>query len=185
MHVICPVIRSFEEERRHDRASRCQKNTQRNEKATPFGIDFMRSKVLYQAAQGQASHVVHQSGTFSLKYLFTKEPRMVVKMRRQLSSDMSVIANRLKWRSRRLVMGLRPPPGGPMAATNWVRQTGQRMGEAVGVRSKGEAGGGGGGNRGAGLSRDYDITVKAREPGQVCRKDVKTCLPCQGVKGIV
>ena len=38
---------------RHDRASRCQKNTQRNEKATPFGIDFMRSKVLYQAAQGQ------------------------------------------------------------------------------------------------------------------------------------
>lgn len=45
---------------------------------------------------------------------------MVVKMRRQLSSDMSVIASVLKWRSRRLVIGLRPPPGGPIAATNWV-----------------------------------------------------------------
>ena len=58
--------------------------------------------------------------TFSLKYLDTKEPRMVVKMRLQLSSDISVMASMLKWRSSRLVMGLRPPPGGPMAATNWV-----------------------------------------------------------------
>ena len=58
--------------------------------------------------------------TFSLKCFDTKEPRMVVKMRRQLSSDMSVMVSMLKWRSRRLVMGLRPPPGGPMAATNWV-----------------------------------------------------------------
>ncbi len=58
--------------------------------------------------------------TFSLKYLDANEPRIVVKIRRQLSSDMSVMASRLKWRSRRLVMGLRPPPGGPIAATNWV-----------------------------------------------------------------
>ena len=58
--------------------------------------------------------------TFSLKCFDTKEPRMVVKMRRQLSSDMSVMVSMLKWRSRRLVIGLRPPPGGPMAATNWV-----------------------------------------------------------------
>lgn len=63
------------------------------------------------------------SMTFSLKYLDTKEPKMVVKMRLQLSSDISVMARMLKWRSRRLVMGLRPPPGGPMAATNWVSIT--------------------------------------------------------------
>jgi hypothetical protein len=82
--------------------------------------DTIRLAEVKNEGCNQASNVVHESGTFSLKYLFTKEPRMVVKMRRQLSSDMSVMDNRLKWRSMRLVMGLRPPPGGPMAATNWV-----------------------------------------------------------------
>lgn len=49
-----------------------------------------------------------------------KAPRMVVKMRPTLLSDISVKEMKLKWRRKRLVTGLRPPPGGPMAATNCV-----------------------------------------------------------------
>jgi hypothetical protein len=82
--------------------------------------------------------------TASLKDLRKKAPRMVVKMRCTLSSLISLKDRKWKWRSRRLVTGLRPPPGGPMAATNCVSMM-MRKGQG-GLRSylQGEGGRGGG-----------------------------------------
>jgi hypothetical protein len=49
-----------------------------------------------------------------------KLDRMVLKMRNMLSSSISVHVMTLKYRISRGVMGLRPPPGGPIAANRIV-----------------------------------------------------------------
>mmetsp|Transcript_14901 Transcript_14901/g.36049 ORF Transcript_14901/g.36049 Transcript_14901/m.36049 type:complete len:378 (-) Transcript_14901:66-1199(-) len=61
--------------------------------------------------------------TSGANFFWRVAPRMVSKMRWQDSSDMSVKDRKLKWRSRRLDTGLRPPPGGPMHPTkmmSWI-----------------------------------------------------------------
>ncbi len=45
---------------------------------------------------------------------------MALKIVAMASSSKSFIVMVLRWRRKRAVMGLRPPPGGPIAPTNWM-----------------------------------------------------------------
>lgn len=59
------------------------------------------------------------SATISSGKLREKDAlRIVEKIRLADSSDMSANARKLKWRRKRGVTGLRPPPGGPMQPMN-------------------------------------------------------------------
>ena len=58
--------------------------------------------------------------TSASNFLLRYELRIVSKMRMDDSSDMSVKLRKLKWRSMRLLTGLRPPPGGPMHPTRII-----------------------------------------------------------------
>eukprot|EP00976_Prorocentrum_cordatum_P117110 1196258-Prorocentrum_minimum.AAC.8 len=49
-----------------------------------------------------------------------KVPKMLPKIWSRHSHESSTNASREKWRSSRLLMGLRPPPGGAIAPTNWM-----------------------------------------------------------------
>lgn len=55
-----------------------------------------------------------------MMYSLVQELRMVPKIFFLLRSSISVKARKLKWRRKRAVTGLRPPPGGPMAHTKFT-----------------------------------------------------------------
>lgn len=70
---------------------------------------------------GPLLHTLSESSLMSTPKLRCKKaPRMVVKMRPTLSSLSSVKLSMLKWRNTLAETGFLPPPGGPMAPTNWV-----------------------------------------------------------------